>query len=155
MASRKRIFKVRIGDDLYQVLPVADVEKAAHALKFGGVKKPRGSREIAGMVDLASKTILIDRYLSADEKDSTLLHEVLHVILPRLSEKNILKLESKLFPILNENGFRFIDRRRNLTVARALPTAPAEKRPKKGSLKAGSGRKRSPVKCYDSRDRRR
>ncbi len=135
MGNKKNILKVRLGNDLYQVIPVDDVEKAAYEMGFSGTKKPRKSRQVAGMVDISSKTILIDQYLSAEEQDSTLLHELSHAVLPHLAEKHILQLETMLFPILNENGFRFVDRKRNRAKSRAPASSPAKKKAKRRSKK--------------------
>ena len=136
VANIKNILKVRIGNEIYEVIEVPDVEKAAYEFRFPGAKLPKKARQVAGMVDITSKTILIDKYLSDDEKDSTLLHEVSHVILPKLPEKYILELENNLFPILNENGFRFIDRPRNRAKRRTPASSPKSKRGKKAKKAA-------------------
>jgi hypothetical protein len=53
-----------------------------------------------------SKIILKDT-LKGKEKDSTIFHEVVHAVLPKLSEHDVLVLERDLFPILHRYGLRF------------------------------------------------
>lgn len=130
MANKKSILKVRIGDDIYEILTVSDVLRTGYEMGFTSSRKPKKSEEILGMVDVTTKTILIDKSQSAEEQDSTLLHEIIHTIIPDLSEEHVLQLESKLFPVLNENGFRFVDRRRNKSQSRrgCAPDVPKQKR---------------------------
>jgi|DEB0MinimDraft_6_1074348.scaffolds.fasta_scaffold27842_3 hypothetical protein len=93
----------RLGGASISVLFVEDVKEELRQRGF-----PPGRKRLHGALlrDEAKRVILIDSSLSEREASSTFLHEVLHALLPDLSEDRILKLEKSLFPFLWNRGFR-------------------------------------------------
>lgn len=107
VGSTKQKFKVYYEGKPYEVWLVEDVNKTARDLHFEGVEKAQPGQEECGMLDYEQSVILIEDGMSQAERDSTLLHELIHASLPRLSEASVLKLEDFLFPILRKHGLRF------------------------------------------------
>ena len=95
--------RVSIGGRRHKVLEVEDVRAEVDKRGYEA-----GSKGLHGACLLKQKTveILISSKLSDRQKASTLLHEVIHSILPDLPEEQVLRLERELFPFVWNRGFR-------------------------------------------------
>lgn len=82
----------------------APAEAVEDLLKLGYAKPFADS---VGLVNTVRSAIIIADSLKGKEKDSTIFHEILHIISPKMAEKDVLKFEQELFPILYRYGLRF------------------------------------------------
>jgi len=82
-------------------------------IKLGGLKievKYVPSNELekdCGQADFALGTIKINKDLSKENKDLTLLHEILHHIDPALTESQIELYSRALYQVLHDNKLKF------------------------------------------------
>lgn len=67
----------------------------------------RPYKDTIGLVNVVDQQIVIANKLTPKEKESTIFHELIHIALPRLAEKDVLELETHLFPVLYSKGLRF------------------------------------------------
>lgn len=82
--------KISINGKRWSILLVSQQE-LQDAYLLGHGKKPGSNLE--GICDYASRKILIDQALSADQRKSALRHELIHLFIPTLSERQVLRLE--------------------------------------------------------------
>ena len=50
--------------------------------------------QLAGLCDYTNCQILVDQSLNADERKAALRHELIHLYMPTLTERQVLRLES-------------------------------------------------------------
>ena len=89
--------------EIREVSNVLDEIRKMHGSKMGF----RG--ELSGVTFHEDGLILIGRDQSRAQKAKTLLHEATHAVLPALSERNVLRLENDLYPVLRRCGFLYPD----------------------------------------------
>ena len=97
--KRSRVFKklpkeVQVGRATYQIV------------------RGMPEKDHDGLVIFDDRIIWIDEELDDDQAETTLLHELIHVIahhekLP-LSEKKVLALEKGLYTLLKKNGWKIV-----------------------------------------------
>ena len=95
--------RVQIGGRPHRILEVDDVRAEVDKRGYEA-----GSKGLYGACLLKQDTveILISAKLNDRQKATTLLHEVIHSIMPDLEENDVLKLERELFPFVWNRGFR-------------------------------------------------
>ena len=84
---------IKIGDQVWTIV-LANRDRGFH------------DDELEGITTYDTSTIYLARKLGVRQRSSVLLHEILHVIQPELSEQAVRKLERQLFPILWKGGWR-------------------------------------------------
>ena len=79
---------------------VPDIVEAGY--DYEGINK-----DTSAFVNVEGDKIFVANDLTKEATESTILHEMLHVAAPRLSEQTILMLERHLYPVLKKYGLKF------------------------------------------------
>lgn len=99
--ARPKNLKFKMRGKNWTISFVPDIEVVGK--EFEGVGK-----DTSGFVDVNGDRIFIADDLTREAEESTILHEILHVAAPRLSENTIAMLERHLYPVLRKYGLKFI-----------------------------------------------
>ena len=96
---------IKIKNKRFTIHEVPQPSEAVDDLIAIGYKKPYS--DSLGLLNLPNQKIILKDTLKGQEKDATIFHELVHFVLPKLSELDVLKLERDLFPVLWKHNLRF------------------------------------------------
>lgn len=97
---------IKIKNKRFTIHEVPQPSEAVEHLVEKNYKRPY--KDTIGLVDVVKQKIVIAEKLTPKEKDSTIFHELVHISLPKLCERDVLEIEKHLFPILYAKGLRFL-----------------------------------------------
>lgn len=104
MMSRRfnTLKRINIGDETFRIFVVRDVLNTAKKRSRSG---QLGTKVLDAVVLFERQEILVSANLPEQQKWSALFHEMLHIALPQLSERQVLLAEGAMFPLLWKLGF--------------------------------------------------
>jgi len=102
--------KIKVRNKRYEIRQVENISESVPDLIALNYSRP--FKDTIGLLHPKKDLILITEKLTEREKESTILHEIIHACLPNLTEKNVKNLEIRIFPTLYNNGLRFLSTRK-------------------------------------------
>lgn len=100
---------IKIKNKRFTIHEVPQPSEAVEHLVEKGYRRP--FKDSIGLVDFFQKKIIIAEKLKPTEKESTIFHELIHIALPKMAERDVLELEKHLYPVLKEYGLKFRQRK--------------------------------------------
>lgn len=96
---------IKIRNKRYKINNVENVAESVPDLLALNYAKPFS--DSVALINPVKHEIIMSDALKGKERESVLFHELIHITLPKLSERDVLTVERTLFPVLHKFGLRF------------------------------------------------